>query len=107
MFRMMKNNIKNEKEEWIEDVFQSMKGSQRAKPNSNLLAKIDEKIASSSTNVIPLTQWRYAAAAAVLVLLINTSALFYYGKQNEVPYNEVPITGTYSQPLINTYQIYE
>lgn len=99
--------MKNEKEEWIENVFQSMKGSQRAKPSSNLLARIEEKIASSSTKVIPLTQWRYAVAAAVLVLLINTSALFYYGSQNEVPYNEAPIAGAYSQPLINTYQIYE
>lgn len=61
-----------------EEIYQSMKGSQRAKPSPELFAKIENPIAASKDMVIPPQQWRYAAAAAVLNLFMNVSALLYY-----------------------------
>lgn len=91
----------------MEDVFQSMKGSRRAKPNLDLFAKIESEIKSSTAKVIPLRQWQYAAAAAALVLFVNVSALFYYQQYSGLAYEEVAVVDTYNQPLISDYQIYE
>lgn len=96
-----------DKEKWMEAVFQSMKSSQRAKPRPELLAKIEDRIKDSTSKVIPLHQWRYAAAAAVLILFANTSALLFYNQYEEVPVAEAVVADAYSQSLISNYQIYE
>lgn len=97
----------NEKEKWIADVFESMKGNQRAKPAPELFAKIESEINSSTAKVIPIRQWRYAAAAAALVLFVNVSALFYYQQNSGLAYEDVAVGDTYNQPLISDYQIYK
>ena len=99
--------MNDEKEKWIEDVFQSMKGSQRAKPQPDLFVKIQNRIGVVDAKIVPLHQWRYAAAAAVLILLMNMTALVYFNQQNKVNYEDVAVEDTYNQSLISSYQIYE
>ena len=76
--------MNKEKEKWIEDVFQSMKGAQRAKPRPELFNKIENQIYSSNAKIIQNFQWRSYAAAVILLLLINTMALISYNKNREV-----------------------
>ena len=99
--------MNDEKEKWMDEVFESMKGSQRAKPGPELFAKIESQIEISTGKIIPLQQWRYAAAAAVLVLLVNATVLLYYNQHDGVAYEDVAVVDTYRQPLISNYQIYE
>lgn len=99
--------MNDKKEKWAEEVFQSMKGSQRAKPRPELYVKIENQIAFSKANVVPLYQWRYYAAAAVLILLVNTTALIYFNQNKQVNDENVAIMDTYNQSLISSYQIYE
>ena len=96
-----------EKEKWTEEVFQSMKGSQRAKPSPELFAKIEEQIEVSETKIVSMYQLKYAAAAAALILLLNITVLFTYRNYDVVSYEGTIEANTYSQSLISTYQIYE
>lgn len=95
------------KEKWMEKVFRSMKGSQRATPSPELFAKIKGQVTGSITKVVPMYQWKYAVAAAALILLVNTAALFYYSNDNGISYENAVAVDTYNQSLISTYQIYE
>jgi hypothetical protein len=98
--------MKDDKEKWMEDVFQSMKGSQRAKPRAELFANIKGEISGSKAKVVPMYQWRYAGVAAAFLIAVNTAVLLFYN-QNNTTYEKVTVVDTYSQPLISTYQIYE
>jgi len=66
---------KNDKEKWIDDVFDSVKGSDRAKPNSDLFGKILNEINAPDASIIPLFQLRMIAAAAVILLVLNIAIL--------------------------------
>ncbi len=99
--------MNDEKEKWKDQVFQSMKGNQRAKPRPELLAQIEDEIARSKTRVVPLPNLRYVAAAAACLLLVNTGALIYYHQQTQATSENVTGAGDYEQSLISSYQIYE
>ncbi len=99
--------MNDEKEKWMEEVFQSMKGSQRAKPGPELFAKIEDQISFPKAKVVSMAQWRYAAAAAVLVLFLNTTTLLHYKQLDKVSYENTAVADSYGQALITTYQIYE
>jgi hypothetical protein len=98
--------MNDDKVKWMEDVFQSMKGSQRAKPQSDVFVKIQNRIGFGDAKIVPLRQGRYAAAVAVLMLVVNTTALVYFNQQHQVNYEDVADGNTYNQALISTYQIY-
>lgn len=95
-----------DQEKWVEEVFQSMKGSQRAKPSPELFSRIQGQIEGSKSNIVPLYPWRYVAAAVVIVFF-NVTALFYYNQPEEVSSGNVMVADVYSQSLISSYQIYE
>ena len=103
----MKNNMNDEKQEWMENVFQSMKGSQRAKPENELLAKIQKRIGGLETRVVSMRQVKYVAAAAVLILLMNTTTLVYFNQQKQMDEEEIAIETNYGESLISSFQIYE
>lgn len=99
--------MNKEKEQWMEEVFQSMKGSQRATPRPELFAKIETKITGLETKVVSLYQWKSAAAIAVLILFLNVTTLLYYHQNALVSYEETVDLEAYNQSFISTYQIYE
>ena len=97
--------MNEEKEQWMEDVFQSMKGSRRAQPRPALLAKIERQI--DAAKMIPLQKWRYAVAAAALLLFVNVAALLIYNQNSGEARSEVAAADAYSESLISSFQIYE
>ena len=99
--------MNDDKEKWIKDVFQSMKGSQRAKPNSNLFLKIQNRIRVEKTKMVTLNQWRYAEVAAILILVMNSAALMCFSHQNKGNKETAVFAETYDPALINSFQIYE
>ncbi|MBQ4821886.1 hypothetical protein [Aquimarina sp. MMG016] len=98
--------MNDSKKKWMEDVFQSMKGSQRAKPQQELFAKINNQFKLEKTEVVPLHQWRYTAAVAIFLLLMNSTALIYYNLNRQVDYDYATFEDTYKESLISSYQIY-
>lgn len=99
--------MKEDKEKWIDDVFDSMQGRKRAKPRPGLFAQIEGQIDALETKVIPMRQWNYAVAAAILILVLNVFALRQYTKNNESTVSEMVVSDDSSQSLISNYKIYE
>lgn len=99
--------MNDEKDKWMEEVFQSMKDSQRAKPHPELFTKIEEELTVSEVKVIPMSQWRIAVAAAVLLLFVNIASLLYYKQSDVMAYENIEKGSTYSESLISNYQIYK
>lgn len=100
--------MEEDKDKWIEDVLGSMKGSQRAKPDPSLFAKIENRLDTPEANIIPMRQWNYAAAAAVLVLVLNAFALRQVVQTKDYNAGEMVVsTDDSSQSLISNYKIYE
>lgn len=102
--------MSSEKEKWLEEVFNSMEGSQRARPRPELLAKIENQIGDSKANVIALPQLRKYAAAAAVLLLINASALMYYIQNQDLSSQNIAALNVdadlYDESYINSFQLY-
>ncbi len=99
--------MKDDKEKWIESVFDSLEGSQRAKPDASLFAKIKRRIDAPEAKVVSMSQWRMAVAAAVALLFLNVFAIQQYAKSSELTSSEMVTEGASDQQLISNYKLYE
>ncbi|WP_299602008.1 hypothetical protein [uncultured Aquimarina sp.] len=95
-----------EKEKWVEAIFQSMKDSRRASPKPELLSKINKQIHFEQVDFVPFTKLRYGLVAAIFVLLVNSIALVYYVQNQQLNHKERTFMNVYNESLINSYQIY-
>ena len=95
--------MKNDQEKWINDVLGSMQGSTRAQPNPELFSKIENQLSLSEERIIPMYRLRIAAAAAVVLLILNGFTVQYYLKQSNSPAEEVIV----GQSLLSNYTLYE
>lgn len=102
--------MRDEKEKWIEAVFNSVKDSKRAKPSSDLFAKIEQQISQPKAKVISMRQIALGIAAAILILIFNIFAMRQFVNQRQ-DFNtnvyDVVISDVSSQTLISNYKIYE
>ncbi len=89
----------------VEEVFNSMKGSQRAKPNRDLLARIERNLYTAKDRIIPLNQLRYLAAAAMVLLCLNTIAIYQINQSVESNITQSNVTS--NSILISNYKIYK
>lgn len=96
----------NNKGKWLNDVFDSIKGSERAKPNDDLFGKILNKIDAPETQIIPLRQLRFAAAAAIILLVLNIS-LLRQNIQGDIFNTESQLIDNADEAVISNYNIYE
>lgn len=91
----MPNIDPNELERLIDGLGQLPK----AKPKRDLLPGIEARIARPAAAVIPVRQWQSMIAAAILLLLLNVTALAYYSSQST--------SRDQSIALVTDYQLYE
>ena len=99
-----------EKEKWVDEVLHCMKGSQRARPRPEVFTKIQNQLIISESKVVPIRKWRYAAAAAILILIVNVFALQRLNQSVEWQNSEmVTESGTeyYSHCIVSNFKIYE
>lgn len=99
--------MKEEKDKRIEDILSSMQGSQRAQPDLELFAKIEQRIDAPEAKIIPMRQWSYAVAAAIVLLVLNTVALRQFTQSDYSNTPEMVVTQNDSRSLISNYRIYE
>ena len=95
-----------DKEKWIKDVFDSLQGSQRARPADDLFARIEREI-NADAKIIPIYQWRAAAAAAAVILCLNIFAMQQYAQNNAMDSKELMANGVADQQPISNFNIYE
>lgn len=62
----------DKKEQWANEVLQSLDGIKSAEPQADLFAKITAKIAKEKVvKIIPLKHLRWVAAAACVIIGVN------------------------------------
>ena len=76
----MENNINKEK--WIDEVFNSTQGMNRAQPGADLYEKITDKLSRPHPVSLPFPVKRWIAAA-VLLLALNVSSVIYFNSQEK------------------------
>lgn len=99
--------MKEDKEKWIDAVFDSLQGSTRAKPGSGLFAKIENQIDGRDARFVPLPQWRIAVAAAVVLLCLNVFTVRQYLQSSKVATEAGGAEEASDQALLSNYKLYE
>ncbi len=56
--------------DWTDEILHSMKDVERAKPDPSVFQRIEARI-EESANVIPIKQWKWVAAASLLIGALN------------------------------------
>ncbi len=56
--------------DWTQEILHSMRDVERAKPDPSLFQRIEERI-EEDTKVFPITQWKWVAAASILIGALN------------------------------------
>lgn len=97
--------MSKERDNWVEEVFQSMQGSHRIPAPEDLFAKIENQLEGSGTKIIPFQLWASVAVAALVLVAINISAMKYYSNSAENT-NSVANSVQYESPITN-YEIYQ
>lgn len=92
-----------DKEKWIESVWKSMEGSQRAQPDPALLQRIQGALFTPKTEMLPISFLRMAAAACVLLVAVNVAVLLNYAQTQNSNYTDT----TEDTALLTDFQIYE
>lgn len=95
---------KNNKEDWTEEIFLSMQGSIRAKPQVDLFKQIEEKLSQEDYAPLKVQKSWMHIAAAILVFCINVGAV-YYASQNI--FDNAYIQKEQDINLISNYYIYK
>mgnify|MGYP000668897645 CR=1 FL=1 len=96
-----------ENKQWIEDVLKSTQGMRRAKPRPDLFVKIEEQIQGVEAKIIPFRRLQIAAAAAVLLMVLNITALSQYTNYIEGEEQELTEMEQSEQSLISNFNLYE
>lgn len=99
--------MENDKEQWTEDVLNSMQGHQKIHPSSKLFSKIERGIHKKDAQLISLPIRRFAAAAAVALIILNAwSVSIYLQKQHKGQEESISIASPKS-PLLSDFNLYE
>lgn len=98
--------MENDKEKWIDEVFDSVKGSHRARPNPDLLIAIEDQLDLQIRTISPW-QWRLSAAAACLLLALNFFSIRHYLQNSGSQNLELVSETVHEQALISNYKLYD
>ncbi len=99
--------MKNNQEKWVNEVVESMKGSQRAKPAPELLGKITHQLFDQKAKVLSIRQWRIIAIAATLILALNILAISQLSSNNKAVNTQMAEKNSGQQDIISNYKLYE
>jgi len=96
--------MKLEDKDWYDNIIESMKGSERAQPNTTLFNKVEDKL-STGPKVIAIYQLRWAVAVAVLLIVFNTWSINRMVASNK---NIAKTNTTYTTiNLVSNYNFYQ
>ncbi len=98
--------MKEQKDQWIDDILESGKDIKRAEPPSFLYSRIEQRVFSSKPRVVSMKEFGLIGVAAALLLFINVFSLRYYQQHsNQQEIVDENWSGDH-QALISDYQLY-
>jgi uncharacterized OsmC-like protein len=90
----------DEKQQWIDDVLQSLNGIQQAEPNADLFDKIMAQLPKEkAVKIIPLQRLAWIAAAACIVISAN---IYVFKAEIKINQNKLAVTSE----LLSDYSLY-
>lgn len=98
--------MKNEKEEWIDDMMSSVKGINRAQPSYELFSKIEVTLKEETAQIISLNFVRLNACAGILLLVLNLFVILSYSTNGLAQEKTIAVDYNPSS-LVSDYKIYE
>ena len=99
--------MEKEKEEWIDGILNSTNKISRAKPSAQLYSKIEGRLFEPEVKLISIQQWRWAAAAALLLLFLNVFALRQYNGEQTQSLTQGYSVESDEQAIVSDYNFYE
>ncbi len=99
--------MKEAKKAWIDAALNSTQGMQRAKPSDELWLKIQARTFSAKVKMIPVSQLRFIAAAAAILLVLNVITLGTYIQRENAVWGELLEETEEIPVLISDYKLYE
>ena len=99
--------MKDENEKWIDDVINSMNGSQKAKPSAGLSNRINNQINNHSAKIISMDHWRISISAAVVIFILNIFVMQKYLTVNDLSNSPISLEENTSDQIISDYKLYD
>ncbi len=96
-----------DKEDWKDHVLNSLEGIQKAIPREGLLVDIEQQINAAKTAIIPMHQWRLAAAAALILVAANFWTVQHLVANSRPDSKEIVISKVGESTLISNYKLYD
>ena len=98
--------MKQKADKWVDEVMNSLEGSQRATPPVGLLDKIEAQLSVPGAKRIPLRSLRWLAAAAIALLFVNLFSLRMTQANQPTTADGATISED-SDRIVPTYNLYE
>lgn len=99
--------MNQDKEKWIDDKMNSLEGIGSAKAPEQLFAKIEQQVFQPETKLVAFSQWRAAAAIALLFLAFNFWAIGRQVQLQETTAGESVINTEYTPTLVSDFKLYD
>lgn len=92
----------------INDIMSSLDGIKRAQPDAMLFDKIIADLDRPTAKIVSMAQWRWVAAAAVAVLVLNFIGIKQYSNAQNNYYTQQTVAQTEdADQLISNFNLYE
>ena len=99
--------MKHDKERWIEEVLESMSGSQRALPDPSLFIKIESNLDNTEGKVIHMSKWYFSVAAAFALMVLNFTAISRFHAIQSDQLSSMTIENQTTDELISSFNLYD
>jgi len=97
----------DDKEKWIQKILNSTEGYQKSQAPPDLFNKIEQRLDQTTGKIIPIHQWRVAAAAAIILMVLNLFGLRQYIQNNSSDTTTMEQKYASNEPISSTYQLYK
>lgn len=95
------------KEKWIDDKMNSLEGIRSAKTPEHLFAKIEQEAFQSEGKIVTFSQWRAAAAIALLFLAFNFWAIGQQLQTSDTTAGQSTASPEAAPTLVSDFKLYD
>ncbi|MBX2870475.1 MAG: hypothetical protein KTR30_00190 [Saprospiraceae bacterium] len=96
-----------DKEKWIDEKLNSLKGIRSAEAPEHLFAKIEQQAFQTEAKVVSFSQWRAAAAVSLLFLAFNFWAIGQQLQTQETTAEQPTYSSESTPTLVSDFKLYD
>lgn len=96
-----------DKEKWIDDKMNSLEGIRSAKAPEHLFAKIEQQAFQPEAKMVAFSQWRAAAAIALLFMTFNFWAIGQQLQSQQTTAGQSATSTETTPTLVSDFKLYD